>query len=146
VDLYFEKQFTSSQYAGSTTGRRRQQGPPTTRLVVFDLAAKRQLNRGYNDGLSRALEIVLAPLLFGLVGRALDGWLGTEPVLMLTFGAFAVAGTFVKLWVGYDRAMRRHEAELPGGSARAAAATSTSTVTATGDGASGGEVGGGEPA
>jgi Flp pilus assembly protein TadB len=110
-------------------------------LVVFDLAAKRQLNRGYNDGLSRALEIVIAPLLFGLVGRVLDGWLGTAPVLMLTFGAFAVAGIFVKLWVGYDRAMRRHEAELPGASSRAA----TATATATGDGASG-AAGGGEPA
>lgn len=86
---------------------------------MFDLTAKRQLNRGYNDGLSRALEIVLAPLLFGLVGRGVDAWFGTEPVFMLVFGAFAVAGIFVKLWIGYDREMRKHEAAIPGGSAGA---------------------------
>lgn len=80
---------------------------------MFDLAARRQLNRGYSDGLSRALEIVLTPLLFGFVGRLVDGWLGTVPWLMIGFGAFAVSGMFVRFWLAYDREMRVHEAKIP---------------------------------
>jgi hypothetical protein len=80
---------------------------------VFDLAAKRQLNRGYSDGLSRALEIVLMPLIFGFIGHLVDGWLGTGPGFMIGRGAFAGTGLFVRFWLGYDREMRAHEAKLP---------------------------------
>lgn len=79
---------------------------------MFDLASRQKLNRGYHDGFTRAMEIVLTPLLFGLAGRAVDGWLGTDPVFMLGFGALAVVGLFVKIWLGYDREMRAHEARL----------------------------------
>jgi hypothetical protein len=80
-----------------------------------DLATRQKLNRGYNDGLARALEIVITPLLFGLAGRAVDGWLGTRPLFMLVFAGLAVAGLFAKLWLGYDREMRAHEQRLAGG-------------------------------
>ena len=81
---------------------------------MFDLTARQKLNRGYSDGLSRALEIVVTPLLLGFLGRLADGWLGTEPFLMIALGAFGATGIVVKLWLGYDREMRQHEAELPG--------------------------------
>jgi len=81
---------------------------------VFDLTARQKLNRGYSDGLARALEIVVTPLLLGFLGRVVDGWLGTEPFLMIAFGSFGAAGIVVKLWLGYDREMRKHEAALPG--------------------------------
>jgi Putative F0F1-ATPase subunit Ca2+/Mg2+ transporter len=77
---------------------------------VFDLAARRQLNRGYNDSLSRAVEIVATPLLFGWVGYLIDGWIGIRPVLTLVLATVGVAGIFVKMWLGYDRQMREHEA------------------------------------
>lgn len=77
---------------------------------MFDLAARRQLNRGYNDGLTRAVEIVGTPLLLGFVGYLLDGWLGIRPALTLVLGLVGVSGIFVKLWLGYDREMREHEA------------------------------------
>lgn len=77
---------------------------------MLDLVARRQLNRGYSDGLSRAVEIVVTPLLFGYLGHLLDGWLGTRPALTIVLAAVAVSGLFVKLWLGYDREMRRHEA------------------------------------
>ena len=51
---------------------------------MFDLAARRQLNRGFNDGLTRAVEIVGTPLLLGYVGFLLDGWLGIRPALTLS--------------------------------------------------------------
>jgi hypothetical protein len=78
---------------------------------VFDLAARRQLNRGYNDGLTRAVEIVGTPLLLGYVGFLLDGWVGIRPVMTLVLGIAGISGVFVKLWLGYDREMREHEAE-----------------------------------
>jgi F0F1-type ATP synthase assembly protein I len=77
---------------------------------VFDLAARRQLNRGYNDGLSRAVEIVGTPLLLGYLGYLLDGWVGIRPVMTLVLGIVGVAGVFTKLWLRYDREMREHEA------------------------------------
>jgi F0F1-type ATP synthase assembly protein I len=88
---------------------------------VFDLAARRHLNRGFNDGLTRALEIVLSPVIMGAAGWALDRWLGTEPWFMIVLGTAGVAGVFAKLWIGYDRDMRVEEAKLP--QARPAAAT-----------------------
>jgi hypothetical protein len=78
---------------------------------VFDLAARRQLNRGYNDGLTRAVEIVGTPLLLGYIGYVADGWLGIRPVLTLVFGILGVSGIFAKLWLGYDREMRELEAK-----------------------------------
>jgi hypothetical protein len=81
---------------------------------MFDLTARQKLNRGYSDGLSRAVEIVVTPLLFGLLGRLVDGWLGTGVIFTIGLGAFGVAGLFVKFWLGYDREMRKHEANIPG--------------------------------
>jgi hypothetical protein len=77
---------------------------------VFDLAARRQLNRGYNDGLTRAVEIVATPLLFGWLGYLLDGWVGIRPVFTIVLAAIGVSGIFVKLWLRYDHEMRAHEA------------------------------------
>jgi hypothetical protein len=85
---------------------------------VTDLAERRQLNRGYNDGLSRAIEIVATPVLLGLFGTLLDSWLGTRPLLTLTLATLGVAGIVVKLWLGYDREMAQHEARAVWGRAR----------------------------
>lgn len=81
---------------------------------MFDLAARQKLNRGYSDGLSRALEIVVTPLLLGFTGHLIDSWLGTAPAFTLGLGIFGVVGIATKLWLGYDREMRKHEARLPG--------------------------------
>ncbi len=78
---------------------------------MSDLAAQRQINRGYDDGLARAIEFVLTPLFLGAIGFGLDSWLGTRPLLTIGLGVLGVVGTFVKLWLGYDREMRSHEAE-----------------------------------
>jgi F0F1-type ATP synthase assembly protein I len=80
---------------------------------VFDLRAKQQLNRGYSDGMARGMEIVATPLLLGLVGWLLDGWIGTAPVLTIVLGLFGAAGIFVKLKLGYDKQMEQAEAGKP---------------------------------
>lgn len=76
---------------------------------MSDLVARRQLNRGYNDGFARAVEIVATPVVFGFIGSLADRWLGTRPLLTIGLAVFAVVGIFVKLWLGYDRQMRDHE-------------------------------------
>lgn len=82
-------------------------------LRVTDLQTKQQLNRGYNDGLARGMEIVLTPLLFGALGWLLDRWLGTDPFLAIALGAFGFAGIFAKLKLGYDRKMAEVETGKP---------------------------------
>ena len=70
---------------------------------------RRQLYSGYADGMTRAFELVVAPLVFGLVGFALDRVFGLTPVLTIIAVTVAFAGTGVKLWYGYDREMRAHD-------------------------------------
>lgn len=76
------------------------------------LAAKRDLNRGFGDALSRATEIALLPAVFGFLGWLIDRWLGTSPAFLIGLLVFAFAGMLVRTWVGYDSEMRRHENEL----------------------------------
>lgn len=104
---------------------------------MFDLAAKRQLNRGYGDGLTRAMEIVLTPVIFGALGALLDAWLGTRPGFTIGLAAFAVTGIFVKLWIRYDQDMRAHEAALPRPSTSAAVADAATADGAPTDGREG---------
>ena len=80
---------------------------------MFDVRAKQQLNRGYSDGMTRGLEIVLTPLLMGALGLLLDGWFGTGRVLAIVFGILGVVGIAYKLWSGYDRQMVVEETGKP---------------------------------
>jgi len=82
------------------------------------LAAKRDLNRGFGDAMSRATEIALLPAAFAFLGWLVDRWLGTSPAFLLGLLVFAFAGMLVRLWLGYDAEMKRHEAELPRSGAR----------------------------
>jgi F0F1-type ATP synthase assembly protein I len=81
---------------------------------VFDLATRRKINRGFSDGFTRAVEIVVAPVLLGFFGTLVDGWLGTRPGFTIGLAIFGVCGIFAKLWLGYDREMKAEEAKLPG--------------------------------
>lgn len=80
---------------------------------MSDLAERRLLNRGYSDGLTRALEVVLTPLILGGCGALVDSWVGTRPWFTIGLATAGVAGIFTKLWLGYDREMREHEADAP---------------------------------
>ena len=70
---------------------------------------RRKLYSGYADSMTRAFELVVAPLIFGLIGFGLDRAFGTTPVFTIIAVIVAFAGTGVKLWSGYDLEMRNHD-------------------------------------
>lgn len=79
---------------------------------MFDLATRRKINKGFSDGFTRAVEIVATPVLLGVFGVLVDGWLDTRPAFTIGLAAFGVCGIFAKLWLGYDREMKVEEAKL----------------------------------
>jgi F0F1-type ATP synthase assembly protein I len=76
---------------------------------VFSPNDKRAMNQGFGDGMSRAFELVATPLVFGGIGLLIDRLAGTAPVFVVCLSAFAVIGTFLRAWYGYDAEMRSHE-------------------------------------
>ena len=78
----------------------------------MDVSQRRELSRDLNRQ-SGSFELALVPVIFAGAGFGIDRWVGTMPLftlLMLLLGAVGVA---TKLWLGYDREMRRHEEEGP---------------------------------
>lgn len=71
---------------------------------------KRALNEGFGDGMSRAFELVVTPLVFAGIGFLVDLVADTGPGFTIAFAVFGVIGTFVRMWYGYDQEMRSHEA------------------------------------
>lgn len=80
---------------------------------MFSSNDKRAMNQGFGDGMSRAFELVVTPLVFGGIGYLLDTLAGTAPVFLVALGVFGVVGVFVRAWIGYDLEMRSHEASGP---------------------------------
>lgn len=70
---------------------------------------KRALNQAFGDEMTRGLELVLTPLLFGGLGYLVDRVAGTSPWFTVAFGTFALVGMVVKMWFGYDAEMRAME-------------------------------------
>jgi F0F1-type ATP synthase assembly protein I len=81
---------------------------------VVDLSARRELNRGFGDALSMAVELAVTPALFALLGWWLDSWLGTTPLFLLFLFVFTCCYEIWKLFMRYDARMRREEARVAG--------------------------------
>ncbi len=79
----------------------------------LDIRDRRELYNGFGDTLARAVELVVTPMLFGFGGHLLDGWLGTGAVFTALLAVFALAGTSVRMYYGYEAAMQAHEASAP---------------------------------
>ena len=67
---------------------------------AFDLSAKRELNKGFGDALSVAVELAVTPAIFAFLGWRLDEWLGTTPLFLLVLFLFTF--TYVA-WKQYTR-------------------------------------------
>jgi F0F1-type ATP synthase assembly protein I len=79
---------------------------------LFDLSAKRELNKGFGDALSNAVELAVTPSVFALIGWWLDERLGTGPFLLIGLFVFTMGYVVWKLWTGYERRMQQQEREV----------------------------------
>jgi F0F1-type ATP synthase assembly protein I len=103
--------------ANSFTSVRREAGSRVLRsgTTVFDLSAKRELNNGFGNALSTAVELAVTPALMALVGWQIDRWLGTSPLFLLFLFVFTVAYVSWREYTRYSSRMDRQERELLGG-------------------------------
>lgn len=79
----------------------------------MDLRERRDLNNGLDTGMSRAMELVLTPLLFAGAGILLDRWLDTSPIFAVVLGVLALIGVSYMTWFRYEMEMREHDRSGP---------------------------------
>ena len=82
---------------------------------MFDLSAKRELNRGFGDALSTAVELAVTPAVMALIGWQIDRWLGTSPGVFLFLFLFTFTYVAWKHYRLYQARMASEERELLGG-------------------------------
>jgi F0F1-type ATP synthase assembly protein I len=82
-----------------------------------ELRDRRETYRGFGDGLARAFEIAMMPVLFGAGGWALDRWLGTTPLFIIITVLVAVIGLATRSYYTYVAEMQAHDAKAPWGRA-----------------------------
>lgn len=78
---------------------------------MFDLRARQDLNRGFSDALGRGVDLALTPVVFGFIGWIIDRLAGTSPLFTIVVGALGVAGTALKIKLGYDKQMEAFDGE-----------------------------------
>lgn len=81
---------------------------------MVDHSARRELNRAGSDALSTAFELSVTPVLMGLIGWALDAWIGTFPLFLLVLFLFTVCYEIWKHFSIYDARMREQQAKVAG--------------------------------
>jgi len=81
---------------------------------VFDLSAKRELNNGFGNALSTAVELAVTPALCALLGWQIDRWLGTGPLFLVFLFVFTLGYVSWREYVRYSARMSRHEQDLLG--------------------------------
>jgi F0F1-type ATP synthase assembly protein I len=77
--------------------------PPTTVGTRRNTATDTKIGKG--------IDVALVTLVFLGVGYMLDRWLGTKPLLTITFVVLALVGEFVRFWYDYDARMKVLEAQ-----------------------------------
>ena len=75
----------------------------------MNLAERRDLNNGFGNALSKAVELVVTPLIFAFLGHLLDLWLGTSPVFALFLGLFTLGSVSWRMFSGYSEKMQAEE-------------------------------------
>ena len=81
---------------------------------MFDLSAKRELNRGFGDALQVAVELAVTPAIFALAGWWLDDRLGTFPGFFLFLFLFTFTYVAWKQYRLYQDRMAAEERKLLG--------------------------------
>jgi F0F1-type ATP synthase assembly protein I len=83
-----------------------------------NLRDRQELNNGFGNALSRAVELAVTPMIFGFLGFLLDSRLGSRPAFMLTFFLIVFGYTLWKHYTLYSAAMDREQHRLIGGRER----------------------------
>lgn len=78
----------------------------------MDPRERSKIYNGANDGFSRAVEMVVTPLVFGFLGSRLDAWAGTGALFTVLLAVLCLGYLVWKTCVTYQADMERHEAEL----------------------------------
>lgn len=75
----------------------------------MDVSQGRELSNGMHRS-TGSFELVLGPVLMGLIGLLLDRWLGTGPLFVIVLAVLGLAGAAVNLYYGYRNQMDELEA------------------------------------
>jgi F0F1-type ATP synthase assembly protein I len=78
----------------------------------MDVSQGRELSNGMHRS-TGSFELVLGPVLMGLIGLLLDRWLDTTPLFIILLAVLGFAGAAVNLYYGYRNQMNEHEANAP---------------------------------
>jgi F0F1-type ATP synthase assembly protein I len=79
---------------------------------VFDLSAKRELNNGFGNALTTAVELAVTPALMALIGWQVDRWLDTTPIFLVFLFSFTVVYVSWREYSRYQARMAEQEREL----------------------------------
>lgn len=60
-----------------------------------------------------SFELVMSPLLLGLIGLWVDSRLDTSPFVTVIFCLIGLSGAAVKIYYGYDHEMESHNEGMP---------------------------------
>lgn len=74
---------------------------------------RRDLYQGFGDTFSRAVELVVAPLLFAALGFWADHALGTSPLLAIAFGVIGLLGGSLRAYYAYVEHMKAQDKGMP---------------------------------
>ena len=81
---------------------------------MFDLSAKRELNRGFSDALTVAVDLAVTPTLMALLGWWIDDRLGSFPAVFLFLFAFSFCYVAWKQYRRYQDRMVEEQRKLLG--------------------------------
>jgi len=79
--------------------------------IVRRIAGNPRAVENSAGGLGHGAEMAFGVLVFFLIGFAIDYFAGTTPLFMIVMTVLSCVGNFIKMWFGYDIAMKRLEAE-----------------------------------
>ena len=82
-------------------------------MTSDDLKARQELHKGFGDTMSRGVELVAVPFLFGLFGYVIDRLFGIVPVCTVVLAVIGLFGVAVQSYYAYKAAMDEHEANGP---------------------------------
>lgn len=68
-----------------------------------------ETSRGYSTAMGRGFELAVTLAVMVGIGLLADRIFGTAPVFVILFSVLGFAGISVKLWLGYDLEMKKHE-------------------------------------